>query len=179
MNITTVEWNEPEQTHVIVNAGKEDAILITAKDGDEAYEEIKAWTAKGGKITPFPLDKSKAQAIAQIRASAENAQAGQFSQGVGQSLTYAQKAVEAEAVLSAQNLEASNYPLLAAEASWRGIGLKDMAALVTDKANAHKQRRAEIELMRLDALAKIDAATTHEEITAALNVAWPDQNSET
>ena len=68
MDITTAEWNEPEQTHVIVNAGKEDAILIAAQDGEDAYEAVKAWTAKGGKITPFPLETAKAQAAAQIRA---------------------------------------------------------------------------------------------------------------
>ena len=65
--------------------------------------------------------------------------------------------------------------LLAAEADWRGIDLKEMATLVKNKSTANALQRAEIELKRLETLAKIDAANSHEEITAVLGVIWPDQ----
>lgn len=111
---------------------------------------------------------------ANVDAAAEIERLKFITPGVGQALTYQQKAEEAKACLASSQPDAEDYPLLSAEI---GITASDLMGVAQIVSNAYAQWRvvgAAIEAVRLSAKAAIDTAPSFAAADeAASSVVWP------
>ncbi|QCL72190.1 MULTISPECIES: hypothetical protein [Agrobacterium] len=117
----------------------------------------------------------KAGYKAAIDEAAELTRLQYITPGVGQALTYMQKADEARRYLSASNPVDSDYPLLAAEVGITAENIVRVAAVVAAAYSQWLKIGAAIEAVRLDGKAAIDAAGSENDAKAAFDaVAWPE-----
>lgn len=128
-----------------------------------------------------PLAEAKAAAIARVDAAAESARLQYLTPGAGQALEYQQTEAEARAYRAAgyPAFVAADYPFLEAErqAVLAATGtLPDPQAVADEviaQADAWRQAGSAIKELRRAAKLKIEQATTHAEIRAAEQIAWP------
>lgn len=112
------------------------------------------------------LEKVKAGAIARVNRSAGNSRAKFITVIPGQETTYAEKRTEAQAYQRTQNPQASDYPMLAAEAAATGQTLEAVAAEVLTLAGQWRQLGAHIEGVRRGAIVQVQQAKSVEEVEA-------------
>lgn len=173
----TYTVNEPEGPKTV-----EYEAIISAPDGARIVASEEAgigWTFSGGSFTPPPLTPGeltvlKSHLSASVDADAESERLKYITPGVGQAMTYAEKAAQAKAALATEDPQPADYPMLAAEIGISGATLADVAGIV---ASAHQQWiviGAAIEGVRLRAKAEIGTATTSEEAQAVIAaIVWP------
>lgn len=112
------------------------------------------------------LPNAKAAAIARV-----NAEAGAFRASIAtdipfQSEVYASKRAEAERYAASGGT--GRYPYLEAEAAATGVTLAAMAAEISTIAAAWTTASVQVEAARRGAIVAIEAATTLDEIAAAI-----------
>ncbi|MBB3608682.1 hypothetical protein [Rhizobium sp. BK602] len=109
-----------------------------------------------------------------VDAEAEAERLKYITPGVGQSMTYQQKAAEASRYLAATDPDAADYPLLSAEV---GITAEDIAGVAAIVDAAFRQWQAigsAIEAVRLGAKAQITAAADADAANVAYAaISWP------
>lgn len=127
------------------------------------------------------LEEAKAAAIARVDAAAEKARLRYLTPGAGQALEYQQTEAEARAYRAAgyPAFDPELYPFIEAERQALLIAtgtLPDAAATADEviaQADAWRQAGSAIKELRRAAKLKIEQATTHAEIRAAEQIAWP------
>lgn len=123
---------------------------------------------------PPPLEDQIASALAMVDAAAEAARLRFITGGAGQSMTYSEKRVEAEAYLAASSPVDADYPFLLASVPMDGENVAAVAATVTQMRQGWKAAGAAIEGMRLRAKSDLRAATDADAIAAILGALnWP------
>ena len=106
--------------------------------------------------------------------AAEQARRKYITAGAGQAMTYVQKADEAKRFLAAEDPQADDYPLLAAEIGITGPEIGDVAAIVSIAHQNWQQIGAAIEASRLGTKKAIDEADSEATArAAAAAVMWP------
>lgn len=121
-----------------------------------------------------PLDQIRHQAGAVVDAAAETARLLFLTPGAGQAMTYQQKEVEADAILSDGAPSATDYPFLAACIGVDGDTLAEVGSVIRARRDAWVLAGAQIEQTRLHAKQAIRAATTPAEIDTILStLTWP------
>ncbi|TWD54493.1 hypothetical protein FB480_103404 [Agrobacterium vitis] len=140
------------------------------------------WTYTDGKLAapvvpsiPAPtLETVQADLKARIDKLAEVERLKYITGGVGQAMTYQQKAAEAIAYLAATNPVAKDYPLLSAEVGLTGKTLSDVATTVKAAFEQWQLIGAAVEKVRLGAKKAIGEAKTSEAAQAVFDaVVWP------
>ncbi|NTF87483.1 hypothetical protein G6L46_10140 [Agrobacterium rhizogenes] len=123
---------------------------------------------------PIDLEVLKASLKVAVDVAAEAERLKYITPGVGQSMTYQQKATEASRYLAATDPDAADYPLLNAEV---GITAADIAGVATVVDAAFKQWQAigsAIEAVRLGAKVQIASSADADEANAVyVAIAWP------
>lgn len=114
----------------------------------------------------------KTQLLAKIDAEAEAVRGKFITLGEGQSLVYAQKLAEAEAILSAEEVNPSDFPLLHAASQAKHSSLFEEAVLVVQADHVWQQRSAQIEVLRTGAKAAVRFADAASEVHTAAIVDW-------
>ncbi|OJY36998.1 MAG: hypothetical protein BGP11_12900 [Rhodobacterales bacterium 65-51] len=115
------------------------------------------------------LAAAKAEARVTLAAAVTAARAALITDLPGQSIIYLAKEAEARAWMADPAPDLADYPLIAAEI---GITAPDAASLVQiwlNMAALWRSAAADLEALRLTASAAIDAATTLEEVGAAVS----------
>lgn len=139
---------------------------------DAALQEV--LSPYGRTLWRASLGELKAGLKRAIDQAAESERLKYITPGAGQSLTYAEKAAQAQQCLAAENPAPADYPLLAAEV---GITAQTLTGVAETVATAYGQWMtvgALIEAARLGAKAAVDAAPTEQEAKAAIAaVSWP------
>jgi hypothetical protein len=87
-----------------------------------------------------------------------------ISIGYGQEMTYLEKERQARAYLDDTNQAVSGFPMLAGEASIKGVSLENCATTIVSKADEWKEKAAVIEAARMSAKAMIDQADSIETV---------------
>ncbi|CAI9399037.1 hypothetical protein ANOBCDAF_00188 [Pleomorphomonas sp. T1.2MG-36] len=137
------------------------------------------WTVDGESWAPqagpsVPLEDLRGSAKAAVDASAEAYRLTYITPGAGQAMAYQQKLTEAKAYLADASLTAAECPHIFAEVGITGATAEAVARVVTEMHAAWQIKSAEIERLRLEAKAAIDAAESAEAISAAAVIVWPE-----
>ena len=127
------------------------------------------WFYDGENFTPppipeIPLSQARAQARDDIESHAEVARQALTTPGDGKALVYRTKLSQANAFTAANNPQASDYPLLAAEAQALGIDIAELATTVRARANEWEAKVSRIEAIAQAAKQDVAYATTPEVI---------------
>lgn len=123
---------------------------------------------------PTPLEEHKRAAKASIDEAAELARLKYITPGVGQAMTYQQKAAEASACMADEDPRPERYPLLAAEVGITASTLAGVALVVSQAYAQWAVIGAAIEAARLGAKSAVDAATDAPAVHAvAETIVWP------
>jgi hypothetical protein len=146
--------------------------LIISIDGGFAVKQPETVTPEE---PPEPTPgEVKAQLRSRLDYVAEVERLKYITPGAGQAMTYQAKAAEAKAFLSAEDPEATDFPLLSAEV---GITADSLAGVAQIVAGAYAQWQiigAAIEAARLGGKAAIEAADNATAAQAAFDaVTWP------
>lgn len=153
-----------------------DVVSACLECGDNVRE---GWSWNGDGFAPSPavepdLDELKGLLKSAIDAQAEIERLRYITPGAGQAMTYAQKAEEARLCLAANNPDAADYPLLAAEIDITANTLVGVAQIVAAANAQWLQIGAAIEAARLATKKAISEAETLEVAqVAASSVMWP------
>jgi hypothetical protein len=127
-------------------------------------------------ITAHDLTTLKTKAKARIDAAAEVARQEHLTAGAGQSLVYAMKLKEAEKVRRiGRPVLSSDSPLLAAEASAKGISVETLADQVIAADQRWTEAATSIEVKRLAAKKAVDDAADVRAVLAAEQINWSDE----
>lgn len=123
---------------------------------------------------PTPLDERKRATKASIDEAAELARLKYITPGVGQAMTYQQKAAEAATCMVDEDPQPFRYPLLAAEVGITAPTLAGVALVVSQAYAQWAVIGAAIEAARLGAKSAVDAATDAAAVHAvAETIVWP------
>lgn len=160
----------------LLSAYPDGTVQVPLKPGANHEWQDGAWV-----YVPPPLEGIKAGLKARLDIDAETERLKYITPGAGQAMEYQQAAAEAEALLTAVDVDPGHdpdpaqYPMLAASIGIDGDTLVDVATTV---ATMHGQWRAigsSIRAARLAGKAAIDAAETAEAARAAFDaVEWPE-----
>lgn len=133
----------------------------------EASRVLRVWT-----VTPRDLVTVKAESKARISGLAESARGKYITPGSGKAMSYQQ--VAAEAIRYGATEGAGSYPFLQARvASGRYPDLATAAAATQQIKTQWAEIGAAIDQAEDAAKLAIDAATTVEQVQAALQITWP------
>jgi hypothetical protein len=110
----------------------------------------------------------------QVDGAAETERLKYITPGVGQSMTYQQKAAEASRYLGATDPDEADYPLLNAEVGITAADIAGVAAVVDAAFKQWQVIGSAIEAVRLGAKAQITAAADADAANAIYAaIAWP------
>lgn len=134
--------------------------------------------------TANPLAAAQTAATASVNLAAEQARLQFITPGFGMMLSYMEKVQEAKSFLAAYPTDAAftaaspqptaaEYPMIFAEVGITASDAFGVATVYQTKYAAWLVIGAQIEHLRLGALAAIAAATTFAEVQAALAITWP------
>ena len=126
--------------------------MVTAEDRDTAA-----------------LTAYKAEARATLAAAVAAARTALITDLPGQSMIYLAKEAEARAWLADPTPDPAAYPLLSAELGITAPDGASLAQIWLNLATLWRSTAADLEALRLTASAAIDAATTPEEVGAAVS----------
>lgn len=143
------------------------------------FNPSRIYQRTGGAISPVEentlaaerLARLKREARLRVETMAEVARTRFVTPGAAKAMVYQRKLEEARGY--AQNPEAP-CPLLAAEATARGMELSAIAALVLSLADAWAEVAGQIEALTVSAIDAIKTAQTETEVLSALDVEWPE-----
>lgn len=120
------------------------------------------------------LPSVKTALKASVDAQAETERLKYITAGAGQALTYMQKSDEARRYLAADEPDAGDYPLLAAEVGITAADMSGVATVILAAFSQWQQIGAAIEGVRLGAKAAIEISETVPDAQAAFDaIAWP------
>lgn len=150
------------------------ATFVKAKD-----EVEQGWSYQNGKFaapeetpTPPPLDRQLVSAS--IDQAAENARLKYITPGVGQALTYQEKAAELARYDETSQPRIADFPLLGAEIGITADSLTGVADAVRTALALWREKGAAIERVRLQAKADVEKARDDEAVMAVLEaIVWP------
>lgn len=168
-----------EETGKITAGPMEDGEIYSGIDEDSRFwPVVQAWLDAGHEIQPSlsttpPLPETKAILKKQIDDEAEAARLRYITGGAGQAMTYQQKAAEAVVLLADVDPQPEDYPLLAAEIGITAATLLGVAQVVFEAHQGWRQIGAQIEALRLNGKAGVNAAETIEEAQIAARIVWP------
>ena len=112
------------------------------------------------------VEAARQETIAKINTDAGASRSKFITVIPGQETTYAEKRTEAQAYQRSPNPQASDYPMLAAEATATGRTMADVATEVLTLAAQWRQLGAHIEGVRRGAIVQVQKAQTVEEVEA-------------
>lgn len=114
------------------------------------------------------LEAAKAEARVTLAAAVTAARAALITDLPGQSMIYLAKEAEARAWMADPTPDPAAYPLLSAELGITAPDGASLAQIWLNLATLWRSTAADLEALRLTASAAIDAATTVEEVGAAM-----------
>lgn len=114
------------------------------------------------------LEAAKAEARVTLAAAVTAARAALITDLPGQSMIYLAKEAEARAWIADPTPDPAAYPLLSAELGITAPDGASLAQIWLNLATLWRSTAADLEALRLTASAAIDAATTPEEVGAAM-----------
>jgi hypothetical protein len=114
------------------------------------------------------LEAAKAEARVTLAAAVTAARAALITDLPGQSMIYLAKEAEARAWMADPTPDPAAYPLLSAELGITAPDGASLAQIWLNLATLWRSTAADLEALRLTASAAIDAATTLEEVGAAM-----------
>jgi len=114
------------------------------------------------------LEAAKAEARVTLAAAVTAARAALITDLPGQSMIYLAKEAEARAWMADPTPDPAAYPLLSAELGITAPDAASLAQIWLNLATLWRSTAADLEALRLTASAAIDAATTLEEVGAAM-----------
>ncbi|OJY35099.1 MAG: hypothetical protein BGP11_00015 [Rhodobacterales bacterium 65-51] len=114
------------------------------------------------------LEAAKAEARVTLAAAVTAARATLITDLPGQSMIYLAKEAEARAWMADPTPDPAAYPLLSAELGITAPDGASLAQIWLNLATLWRSTAADLEALRLTASAAIDAATTLEEVGAAM-----------
>lgn len=134
------------------------------------------WSYVDGEFTSpespeVDLNELKTALKASIDTAAEIERLKYITPGAGQALTYQTKVMEAQRYIDTDG--AGEYPLLSKEIGITGDTLAGVVGVIIDMHNQWLSIGGDIEQVRLDAKAKIDAAEDEETARSIIPV-WPN-----
>jgi hypothetical protein len=135
------------------------------------YQEWQAWIGGGGTTTPaaaVSLDDMKDRGFRVLNSMAADARRALTQAGIAEDLGNALRFKEAQDYEVDGSPDPADYPMLAAEIPGNGADVDAVHDAVLAELATLKTGLAAIEVIRRDAYADIDAATTEGEITAIL-----------
>ncbi|PTX38104.1 hypothetical protein [Gemmobacter caeni] len=115
------------------------------------------------------LEAAKAEARVTLAAAVTAARATLITDLPGQSMIYLAKEAEARAWMADPTPDPAAYPLLSAELGITAPDAASLAQIWLNLATLWRSTAADLEALRLTASAAIDAATTLEEVGAAVS----------
>ncbi|AWD21625.1 hypothetical protein [Fuscovulum blasticum] len=165
------------ETGVVVNVIEVDpqAVPDWAGGWPEITEGGPGWMWDGGNFAPPPgpdaatlLAQAQAAARLRLTAAITRARTALITDLPGQDMIYLAKEAEARAWLADPVPDPAAYPLLVAEIGITAPDAPSLAQLWLNLAALWRQTAAELEGLRMAVGAAIDAATTPEDVAAAL-----------
>ncbi|WP_288994726.1 hypothetical protein [uncultured Gemmobacter sp.] len=114
------------------------------------------------------LEAAKAEARVTLAAAVTAARAALITDLPGQSMIYLAKEAEARAWMADPTPDPAAYPLLSAELGITAPDAASLAQIWLNLATLWRSTAADLEALRLTTIAAIDAATTLEEVDAAM-----------
>jgi len=114
------------------------------------------------------LEAAKAEARVTLAAAVTAARAALITDLPGQSMIYLAKEAEARAWMADPTPDPAAYPLLSAELGITAPDGASLAQIWLNLATLWRSTAADLEALRLSTRAAIDAATTVEEVGAAM-----------
>ncbi|SCD23536.1 hypothetical protein [Brucella inopinata] len=133
----------------------------------------KNFTAPAGEAAPSFASVKEALKVS-VDVAAEAERLNYITPGVGQTMTYQQKVVEAQAFKAASNPKAADYPILSSEVGITAETLGEVADIVLAAFAQWQQIGAMIESIRLGAKRDIDAAEDEALARAIVDaIVWP------
>lgn len=140
---------------------------------EERYDEILA-ALDAGVPDSVVLKALKSDLCDAVDRAAEQERCKYITSGAGQAMTYVQKADEASRFLMAEDPDATEYPLLAAEVGITAPTIGGVATVVFAAYQSWQQLGAAIEAVRLGSKKAINAAeTTEHAIELSSGIVWP------
>ncbi|WP_288996793.1 hypothetical protein [uncultured Gemmobacter sp.] len=115
------------------------------------------------------LEAAKAEARVTLAAAVTAARAALITDLPGQSMIYLAKEAEARAWMADPTPDPAAYPLLSAELGITAPDAASLAQIWLNLATLWRSTAADLEALRLTTSAAIDAATTLEEVGAAMS----------
>jgi hypothetical protein len=115
------------------------------------------------------LEAAKAEARVTLAAAVTAARAALITDLPGQSMIYLAKEAEARAWMADPTPDPAAYPLLSAELGITAPDAASLAQIWLNLATLWRSTAADLEALRLTTRAAIDAATTPEEVGAAVS----------
>lgn len=119
--------------------------------------------------TAAALEAAKAEARVTLAAAVTAARAALITDLPGQSMIYLAKEAEARAWIADPTPDPAAYPLLSAELGITAPDGASLAQIWLNLATLWRSTAADLEALRLTTRAAIDAATTLEEVGAAMS----------
>lgn len=164
------------------DAGEFPTVVVTSEDVEGTYHhfEIAQRVARTGTAGQVVIDRGEeiaratATATAMIDRSAEETRGYFITLGVGQSMVYQQKRVEAQAVIDNPAIDPAEVPHIACEATLNSVSMLDQANIIMAMSQQWTETSALIEQRRLAAKKAVASASTVDEIVAAQSVDWSD-----
>lgn len=144
----------------------------TSSSGEQTQEALQEVLAPYGIY--IGLEELKAALTAKIDADAEIHRLKFITGGSGQALTYAQKADEANAYISATDPNEDDYPLLLAEVGVTAGSIGGVASVVRSAYGQWQQIGAAIEAIRLSSKQAIAQSDSDAEAWSVYgSITWP------